>query len=296
MTCRQLADPVPRHRPTALLALWAAFALPCSAASPILVEAIVESCADGPIRAFVARVDLRDARVEVQVTAPVEPAPDDPRGTEARLRTVPEWMDSVGAALAVNANFFARLAGSPPRWTAGQPVDVVGPSVSEGRIVSRGNPSGPGQPALLITRSRRARIACAKDGELPGVDDAVAGAYNRETGGCLLVEAGRNRGESAWPAPAARHPRTAAGLTRDRRRLILVVVDGRRSDWSVGMTLVELGALLLRLGAHDAINLDGGGSSSFLYRPAAGEPVTNRPSDGDWRPVANHLGIVLKRR
>ena len=65
---------------------------------------------------------------------------------------------------------------------------------------------------------------------------------------------------------------------------------------SVGMTLPELGALMLRLGAFTAVNLDGGGSSSFLYRPAGGVEVTNRPSDGGWRPVANQLAVVLQAR
>ena len=60
------------------------------------------------------------------------------------------------------------------------------------------------------------------------------------------------------------------------------------------MTLSELGALMVRLGADTAINLDGGGSSSFLYRPAGGAAVTNRPSDGWWRPVGSQLAVVLR--
>ncbi|NIP83786.1 MAG: sporulation protein, partial [Gemmatimonadetes bacterium] len=87
---------------------------------------------------------------------------------------------------------------------------------------------------------------------------------------------------------AARHPRTAVGW--DAGRVLWVVVDGRQPPHSVGMSLPELEALLLRLGASDAINLDGGGSTTL----AVGGRVANRPSDAEGeRPVANAL--VLER-
>jgi exopolysaccharide biosynthesis protein len=276
-------------------ALSLLLAAPPQAAEPIRVTTLTQQTPDGPQRIFVARVDLRDPRVDVRVTAPLQRRPDDPPGSEARLRSVPEWAEQAGATLAINANFFTRLANAPESWTGAQPVALVGPSVSEGRLVSHGNRGGLGHPALLLTRSRDARIRCALEKHLKGQDDVVAGASHPPTRGCLLLEGGRNQGERAAPSLRARHPRTAAGLTRDRRELILVVVDGRQPGWSIGMTLLELGALMHKLGAHDAINLDGGGSSSFVYRPAGAPAVTNRPSDGAWRPVANQLGVVLKR-
>ena len=267
-----------------------------AAAEPIRVTALTETSAAGPLRIFVARVDLRDPAVELRVTGPALARPGDPKGTEAHLQTVPEFARSVGATVAINAHFYARLPGAPPRWTAGQPVDLIGPSVSEGRVVSPARRSGLGHPALLVTRARKARIACALQKDLAGQDDVVAGVSHPPTRGCLLVEKGANRGDRASATLQARHPRTAAGLSRDGRELILVVVDGRQPGWSAGMTLPELGTLMIRLGAHTAMNLDGGGSSSFVYRPAAGSEVTNRPSDGSWRPVASQLAVVLRRR
>lgn len=279
---------------------WVAAALglgwavsPAGAREPIRIETREERLAGGPVRIFVARVALRDRHVAVRVTGPAA-RPGDPSGTEAHLETVPEWMKREGAALAVNANFFGKLAGAPERWTVDQPVDILGPSVSEGRVVSHANANGLGHPALLLNLKRQARIACALESDLRGSDDVVAGISDPQSGGCLLVEKGENHGANAPERLRARHPRTAAGVTRDGRELILVVVDGRQPGWSIGMTLEELGALLLRLGAHDGINLDGGGSSSFLFHPAKGAAVENRPSDGAWRPVANHLGIVLR--
>ena len=91
-----------------------------------------------------------------------------------------------------------------------------------------------------------------------------------------------------------RHPRTAVGLSRDGRRMFLVVVDGRRPGYSVGMTLPELAALMIEMGAHTALNLDGGGSSTMAIRPRGDDVrVVNRPSDAEGeRAVANALAIV----
>jgi hypothetical protein len=73
---------------------------------------------------------------------------------------------------------------------------------------------------------------------------------------------------------AARHPRTAVGWTA-AGELLLVVVDGRQPPYSDGMSLDELAWLFRRLGATDALNLDGGGSTALVI----GGDVANRPSD-----------------
>jgi hypothetical protein len=86
---------------------------------------------------------------------------------------------------------------------------------------------------------------------------------------------------------SVRHPRTAMGLSKDKKTFILAVVDGR-STASVGMTGAELATLMKELGAYTAFNLDGGGSSQMWLR---GSGTINDPSDGQPRPVANHWGI-----
>lgn len=95
--------------------------------------------------------------------------------------------------------------------------------------------------------------------------------------------------EQAGVAPSfgeQRHPRTAVGWSERGRRLMLVVVDGRQAPYSDGMSLAELGWLFERLGAADAINLDGGGSSALVVR----DRVINLPSDSAGeRPVGNAL-------
>jgi exopolysaccharide biosynthesis protein len=98
-------------------------------------------------------------------------------------------------------------------------------------------------------------------------------------------------GLSTAPQNAELHPRTAIGIDRDQRRLHLVVADGR-STISRGLTLVQLAALLRSLGDEDALNLDGGGSSTMIARDATGVvAVRNRPSDGQQRRVPNGLGF-----
>lgn len=90
---------------------------------------------------------------------------------------------------------------------------------------------------------------------------------------------------------AARHPRSALAITRDSSTLLMFVVDGRR-PWSVGMSLAELGDALLALGAWDAMNLDGGGSSALWIRGS----VVNYPSDATGeRPVGNALFVLGPR-
>lgn len=91
-----------------------------------------------------------------------------------------------------------------------------------------------------------------------------------------------------------RHPRTALGLSRDGTRLWLVTIDGRQPEYGIGMSLLELGTLMRDLGAVEAINLDGGGSTVMVTRNSSGRlAVVNRPSDREGeRAVANVLAVV----
>jgi exopolysaccharide biosynthesis protein len=90
-------------------------------------------------------------------------------------------------------------------------------------------------------------------------------------------------------------PRSAIGLDKSGRRLILVVVDGRQPRYSQGATLEELAAILIDHGAHTAMNLDGGGSTSLAIQKGSHVALLNSPINhgipGWERPVGNHLGI-----
>ena len=83
-------------------------------------------------------------------------------------------------------------------------------------------------------------------------------------------------------------PRTALGLNDEK--LFLIVVDGRQSGYSTGMTMYEVAQVLIELGAQQAMNLDGGASSTFF----ADGKVLNRPSGGDLRKVLNAVLITTR--
>lgn len=85
-----------------------------------------------------------------------------------------------------------------------------------------------------------------------------------------------------------RHPRTFAAISQDSSTVYFVTVDGRQTS-SIGMTYVDMANFLLWIGAHNGVNLDGGGSTTMVVR---GE-VVNSPSDpGGERSVANTLQVV----
>lgn len=83
-----------------------------------------------------------------------------------------------------------------------------------------------------------------------------------------------------------RAPRTAIGRKADGH-ILTVVVDGRQEN-SVGMSLLELAMFMQELGAQDAMNLDGGGSSEMVVK----SQVVNKPSDGRERRVGTALAIL----
>jgi len=79
--------------------------------------------------------------------------------------------------------------------------------------------------------------------------------------------------------------------------VLIVVIDGRQPEWSAGVTLPELAEFFVSLGAEQALNLDGGGSSTMLIQ----NEIVNRPSDyaipgqpGRERAVANVVALLKK--
>lgn len=89
------------------------------------------------------------------------------------------------------------------------------------------------------------------------------------------------------------HPRTAIGITKDKRQLIMVTIDGRDTSYK-GVSQEIFADIMLKLGAYDAINFDGGGSTTMAIKPTGtDEPViVNHPSDGGERKVTNGIGVT----
>jgi hypothetical protein len=279
--------------------------IPQWAKAQIEVRAVEKVLEAGPVRGMVAVVDLADPRVSVHVTAPFDrSAATRPIAAEVDSRLIPTdvWARDNNLTLAINASFFAWIKGDDSKQGG---ADVVGMSVSNGTVVSEPREwKGQPDPAVVFLKSGGARIIGPGQPtvSLAEIEHAVAGVGGGEkdaTPGTLLVQGGKNLGKTARVATNVRHPRTAVGVDASGKKLYIMVVDGRQPKWSIGMTLPELAEWMIELGAVDAVNLDGGGSSAFVYTPVPGEkPVTNRPSDqsteakpGIFRAVANHLGF-----
>jgi len=218
--------------------------------------------------------------------------PSEPSGGhEVRAQTVSEFLDRYDLQLAINGDFFW------PWWYHTildyyphdhDPTDVSGFAASRGAIYSEEQPDDP-RPTLYLSQDNQADI-----------DQPIGAVYNAISGLPLIVENGHI---SSQIKPdeyyAGLHPRSAAGLDRERQTLLLFVVDGRQPNYSEGVTLPELAQIAIEYGADAAINLDGGGSSTLVIEDRQGKSqVLNSPIHanvpGMERPVGNHLGVWVR--
>lgn len=158
-------------------------------------------------------------------------------------------------------------------------------------VRSGGNsPIGPGQVVLSGRGAGgQALVAWAQSALLRGASLLVQTASTQSTGASPHL---LNKGRPGYPVADSdsfvqgRHPRTMVGITAAGETL-LVTADGRQSG-STGLSLAEATNLMAALGAVDAVNLDGGGSTTFVTRGA----VRNQPSDGGERRVVSALALV----
>ncbi|MET3982960.1 phosphodiester glycosidase family protein [Streptomyces sp. PvR034] len=245
---------------------------------------------------------ILDLALTGSVTLPADPArarPGDPAGDSRPLLGYNTARPPADGFLAYTADW--AWGPLPPAGPGAVPVAEA--EVREGRVTAvrspaRGTPPAPGTTVLVGRGRAAARVAALR----PGDPVTVSAAVRRGDGGAdplaaalggraALVVDGVPQGHDGEPNDAAA-PRTAVGLARDGRTLRVVTVDGRQRD-SGGLTLTGLGRLMHGLGAHSALNLDGGGSTTLV----AGRSGTldldleNSPSDGTLRKVAN--GLVL---
>jgi len=260
---------------------------------------------------WVAEIDMKAPGVSFLVT---------PSNGDLVGDTTPEstraFVTRIGAQLGVNGSFFSMAAKGPA--SKGQ-YNVSGLSASKGDAyspfalgfvdainISRENVAtinrGTGKTTKAAapktrTKEKRAEINIGLAHE-PAVE-----LYNALSGKSRLVKNGKN---VAGKEPAI-HPRTGAGITADGK-LLLFTVDGREAGRSLGMKFSEMADAMIRFGARDAVNLDGGGSTTFVMddpRTAAHDPkIMNLPCDplptteehGKERPVGNNLAVFARKR
>ena len=162
-------------------------------------------------------------------------------------------------------------------------TDLTGPVVAFSGV---GGTPIPRDGAVLVARGTAAErlVAEAPIGSFVTLRMILrpdwTGIPNAVGGGPVIVRDGgpvfrANEAFSTYQL-SPRHPRTAVGQLADGR-VLMVVVDGRRPGYSVGMTNFELAQTLVRLGAVSASALDGGGSSAMAFNGT----LLSRPSNGE---------------
>lgn len=255
-------------------------------------DPLVETIADGviyrklsykdkdgkPVNAFVIEADL--SKVDV-----VNATPNNGEAITNVKATTKKAMQALATAgytvyAGINADFFRINSDYSPQ----------GLCIKNGKILSNDN----GRPFFAITKDGKPVIGEPGEGGTVyngQLLEAVGGSNIFLKGG-VFHDVGYNPATYGDDFASIRHPRTAVGITEDGR-LIMLVVDGR-SEKSNGASLIDLGQIMLAMGVTDAINLDGGGSSTMITFKNGSYQTKNTPSDGALRSVFNSLVLVKK--
>lgn len=172
--------------------------------------------------------------------------------------------------------------------TDGQTKDLRTVLIDHGRVVANRPGVTKGYPVtgtLLVGRGLGAsQLAQLQVGSRAQVGWSLPGNPAFAIGGeTILLKKGKVRAHD----DSILHPRTAVGIDRDTGQILLLTVDGR-TESSDGYTLVQLAKMMKSLGAEDALNLDGGGSTTMVAPSRDGTvKVQNHPSDGSLRSVGD---------
>jgi hypothetical protein len=183
------------------------------------------------------------------------------------------------SARRLDAHRVVVLAGAPPVAARGDTVLLL---ASMGRV------------------AERALLQSVRAGDTLAVHTTLGPVAPREAVGGFPVLLSRGQRSNTLDRDGAAsfrgvNPRTAIGW--NARTMWLVVIDGRQPTWSVGTTTAETADVLAALGADEALNLDGGGSSALVVRDArtGSVQVVNRPSDATGERAVGNALVVYDR-
>ena len=169
--------------------------------------------------------------------------------------------NGVPVVAAVNADFFDMFGDCHPS----------GLCVKNGRVVA--NPQSP-RPFIGVTKNGSPVLT-----DLTESPEVLSELAQAAAGLQMIVKDGKLHDFAPLePFGYVRHPRTAAGVTKDGR-VILLAVDGRIPEYSNGASLVDLARIMIDLGADRALNLDGGGSTIVYTKRGDGFTLRNCPAD-----------------
>jgi Phosphodiester glycosidase len=207
---------------------------------------------------------------------------------ETNVETTSAYVNRVQAQVGINTTFF-NLGGTP--------TDNIGLLTSNGELISSNDAS---KPAVLNVS--QANVATVSNAGPAGTYTASgpAAIWNAVAGSDRIIRDGVNVSPADSNVAGAflnLNPRTAAGVSQDKTKLFLLTVDGRQAGYSQGMYLREVADVFLSFGVWNALNLDGGGSTTMAidyYYDGLGAQVQNRPSGGTQRAVGANLAIFAK--
>ena len=241
-----------------------------------------------PLKINIIEIDLTAQGISFLVTPPSGPR-------ETANQTTLEFLTQLRAQITVNAHFFTPWPadGTGYSW-------VTGLAASDGTVYSafernKGYPYQDNLPALNIAADNTASVVYQAEGDTTGYAvDPPAALHNAVCGNEQILTQGVNTaGTGSWDSTL--NPRTIIGLAPNHK-LILFTVDGRQAGISEGLTTSEAAELLLNdYGVTDAINLDGGGSTTLaMARPtpfAVNVPVGVNNIPGTLRSVGSNLAL-----
>jgi hypothetical protein len=235
--------------------------------------------------AYALRIDLTDPDVEFFTTPRIE-SNYVAGSREVAGYTPTDFLVRNGLQAVINAGYFSPgTYYSPP----GTPMNAHGLLVSQGDVVS--STDSPTYAATL-TFNETNGPTFIRSNLPPASNDGV---YTAIAGNAAILVGGTNVGTQILDLD----PRTVAGISGDRRYLYFVAIDGRQPGYSDGANMFEAAQWLQAVGAHDGINLDGGGSTTLVFETSTGQPLRiNRSSavadSGNERTVGGHFGIYAK--
>jgi hypothetical protein len=228
----------------------------------------------GHSEAFVVRIDLDAPGIGFYTTPHTGPL-------ETMSQTTSQFLQANGTQVAINAAFFSPCGCST---TTSDAKNLSGLAISNGVQVSAGEANF---ASLLLTQDNLASLV---DGS---ANPSTSGIWTAISGGGFVLKNGTNVVSSSLPGdPLNPNPRSILGLSQDAGFMYLVAIDGRRAGWSAGVSQSEEAAFMFELGAYNAINLDGGGSTALVVEGSNGLPQElNRPSGNAERYNGNNFGV-----
>ena len=248
------------------------------------------------MKVFVARIDLTTPGIRFTATERLKNGWRKPIRTkdksidgkylaETLLESTADFMmrrraSGTNVVLAVNAAFWRPW----PQPKNENRADPIGLCIEDGEEVSA-EATDEATGTFVVYRNGEVDIVAALDAEQRS-NTAVA------VSGLPII---MKDGKFTNPDDDSVYPRTAFGIAANRKTFVIIVVDGRQKGYSGGASLKDLHDIMLRLGVSDAVNMDGGGSSTLVVFDAnQGEArMLNQQPGGQVRNTAVNLGIAF---